>query len=71
MMSRKEFLEAITFITDEEDRYKRLVRLISKQLNRDLTGQEIKSIHRIAGIDTETFEVFEKIFEDIGKEKGA
>ncbi|PLS03343.1 hypothetical protein [Neobacillus cucumis] len=66
MMTRKEYLEAITFVTEEEERYKRLVRLVSKRVNRDLTGKEIKYIHWMAGIDTEAFEVFEKIFEDIG-----
>ncbi|ULT56680.1 hypothetical protein L1999_27215 [Neobacillus drentensis] len=65
MMTRREYLEAITFVTEEEERYKRLVRLVSKRLDRDLTGKEIKYIHLIAGIDTEAFEVFEKIFEDI------
>ena len=66
MMTRKEYLEAITFVTEEEDRYKQLVRLISKRLNRDLTGKEVKYIHRMAGMDAEAVEVFEKIFEDIG-----
>lgn len=66
MMTRKEYLEAITFVTEEEDRYKQLVRLISKRLNRDLTGKEVKYIHRMAGMDAEAVEVFEKLFEDIG-----
>ncbi|MFL6518011.1 MAG: hypothetical protein ACJ8GL_08030, partial [Bacillus sp. (in: firmicutes)] len=66
MMTRKEYLEAITFVNEDEERYKRLVRLISNRLDRDLTGKEIKYIHWMAGIDTEAFEVFEKIFEDIG-----
>ncbi|MEH7119168.1 hypothetical protein V7128_17395 [Neobacillus vireti] len=66
MMTRKEYLEAITFVTEEEDRYKHLVRLISKRLNRDLTGKEVKYIHRMAGMDAEAVEVFEKLFEDIG-----
>ena len=66
MMTRKEYLEAITFVTEEEDRYKQLVRLISKRLNRDLTGKEVKYIHRMAGMDSEAVEVFEKLFEDIG-----
>ena len=66
MMTRKEYVEAITFVTVEEERYKRLVRLISNRLDRDLTGKEIKYIHLMAGINTEAFEVFEKIFEDIG-----
>ncbi|MED4224811.1 hypothetical protein [Neobacillus cucumis] len=66
MMTRNEYLEAITFVTEEEERYKRLVRLISNRLDRDLTGKEINYIHWMAGIDTEAFEVFEKIFEDMG-----
>ncbi|MDR4949757.1 hypothetical protein [Neobacillus cucumis] len=66
MMTRKEYLEAITFVTEEEERYKRLIRLISNRLDRDLTGKEINYIHWMAGIDTEAFEVFEKIFEDMG-----
>lgn len=66
MMTRKEYVEAITFVKEEEERYKRLVRLISNRLDRDLTGKEIRYIHWMAGIDTEAFEVFEKIFEDIG-----
>jgi hypothetical protein len=66
MMTRKEYLEAITFVNEDEERYKRLVRLISNRLDRDLTGKEIKYIHWMASIDTEASEVFEKIFEDIG-----
>ena len=71
MMTRKEYLEAITLVTEEEEQYKQLVRLISKRLNRDLTGKEVKYIHRIAVMDSEAFKVFEKIFEDIGVEEGA
>ncbi|MBM7656389.1 hypothetical protein [Neobacillus cucumis] len=66
MMTIKEYLEAITFVTEEEERYKRLVRLFSNRLDRDLTGKEINYIHWMSGIDTEAFEVFEKIFEDMG-----
>jgi len=71
MMTRKEYLEAITFVAEEEERYKQLVRFISKRLNRDLTGKEVKYIHRIAGMDAEASEVFEKLFEDIGSQEGA
>ena len=71
MMTRKEYLEAITFVTEEEEQYKQLVRLISKRLNRDLTGKEVKYIHQIAGMDAEAFKVFEKIFKDIGLVEGA
>ena len=35
MMTRKENLEDTSFVTEEE-RYKRLIRLISSRLNRDL-----------------------------------
>jgi len=65
MMTRKEYLEAITFVTEEDERYNRFVRLISHRLDRDLTEKEIKYIHWMAGINTEAFEVFEKIIEDI------
>ncbi|MCM3729167.1 hypothetical protein M3226_26505 [Neobacillus cucumis] len=49
MMSRKEYLDAIGYVTDEE-RYKQLIRLISSRLDRDLTGKEIRYIHWLAGL---------------------
>ena len=70
MMTRKENLEDTSYVTEEE-RYKRLIRLISSRLNRDLTGKEIRYIHWMAGLDMETCVVFGNLFEDIGKEKGA
>jgi hypothetical protein len=70
MMTREEYLKAIGIVTEEE-RYKRLIRLISSRLDRDLTGKEIRYIHLLAGMDMESCEVFGKLFEDIGKEKGA
>jgi hypothetical protein len=65
MMTRKEYIEAIGYVTAEE-RYKRLVRLISSRLDRDLTGKEISYISWMSRLDMETCEVFEKLFEDIG-----
>ncbi|TWD98582.1 hypothetical protein FB550_10988 [Neobacillus bataviensis] len=69
MMSRKEYLDAIRYVTDEE-RYKQLIRLISSRLDRDLTRKEIRFIHWLAGLD-ETCEVFVKLLGDIGKDKCA
>jgi hypothetical protein len=64
MMNRKEYLETIGFAAQEE-RYKRLIRLISSKLDRDLTGKEIRCIHSMASLDMETCEVFEKLVKDI------
>lgn len=65
MMTRKEYLGAADLVTQEE-RYKRLIRLISSRLERDLTGKEINYIHWMASLDSETCEVFEKLLKDIG-----
>nr|WP_263324356.1 hypothetical protein [Neobacillus sp. Marseille-Q6967] len=65
MMTRKEYLET-TNLVKQEERYKRLIRIISSKLDRDLTGKEINYIHWMASLDSETCEVFETLLKDIG-----